>query len=137
MDAFEQHMNNERAGFSPFDNDLTLTPKAIELISSTLDYIEKYPEKWDQRDYGTAKSDTNCFFGMVIRHSGVDPYDQQFYGYGVFTAMEILGMVGEGLFDRAEYVSYWMSKQIEWLENKPTVDDLRERVSIAMSHDFR
>lgn len=142
MDAVDRSLTNERNGYSPWDRDYTPTPEVIALVNQVFDYIEANPESWDQREYGSGSSDTNCFVGLLIRISGTDPYEggKGYYGFCVATGMPLLGMGSTydqriDYYDRAEYIAYFRSDDRGYV--RPTLDEMRERVSIALNHDFR
>lgn len=141
LDAVDRMLINERNGYSSWDKDYKPTPEVIALVNQVFDYIEANPESWNQHDYGSAVSDKNCFFGLMIRISGIDPYEDGlgYYGFGIATGMMLLGMgttFGErkDYYDRAEYIAYFRSS---FCDTQPTLDEMREHVSFALSHDFR
>lgn len=135
-------MTNERNGYSIFDADYTPTPEVIALVNQVFDHIEVDPKSWNQRNYGSMFSDTNCFFGLLIRISGIDPHEHNkmgYNGFGIDTGMALLNLGTSyedrlNYYDRAEYISYFRSA---YCEDNPTLDEMQERVSIALNHDFR
>lgn len=119
------YLNGIRSSYTP-------TPAVVRLVSEVLDYFEADPNRWDQSGYGSADSSTNCFMGGVIRLSGADPKTDSYdnLGYCLWPAMQILGLD----YDRAAHIAYWADDD---RNEKPTVDELRERVSEALNYNFR
>lgn len=151
MDPVDVALTNERNGYSSFDHDYTPSPEQIEKVNAAFDFIEANPKKWYQPSYGNDVSETNCFMGIIPRLNGVQSerssYDGYIFEYGITPAMDILGLSEELHEDRAEYIANFTGVHItDNTENDrwpyrtlrhPTVDEMRERVSIALSHDFR
>lgn len=142
MDAVDVALTNERNGYSAFDADYTPSPEAIAKVNRVFDYIEEFPEKWDQQFFGNSSSETNCFMGLVCRLSGItgNVYDTSLgnveVGYLLSQAMDILGMGSDEYGDRASYIALFTENPARNY-NEPNLDDMRERVSIALNHDFR
>lgn len=137
-DTYDLIMTNERNGYSIFLHDYTPSPEAIAKVNEAFDFIEANPEKWNQDFYGNENSAQNCFMGMLCRLNGCT--GTLAYGdYHLFQAMSILGMDGDDHEDRANYIALFTDVRNShgggWREL--TLKDMRERVSIAMNHDFR
>lgn len=120
-----------------FESDYTPSPEVVALVNQVLDYVEANPDSWNQTSYGDLYSDQNCFIGLLIRTSGIDPYETDAYGFSIYSGMLLLEMDSFKHGDRAEYISYWESTLAPYFCDHPTVDELRDRVSVALNHDFR
>lgn len=146
MDAVDIALTNEANGYSSFDADYTPSPETIDLVNRVFAYIETNPEKWDQANYGNHLSETNCFMGIVCRLSGMvtrvptwheeSDKAEDFNDYMEYQAMDILKMDGDDHADRADYIALFIDVPSRNYD-EPTLDEMRERVSIAMGHDFR
>lgn len=161
MDAVTVALTNERNGYSIFDADYDPSPEAIAKVNEVFDFIEANPEKWDQNSYGNHLSETNCFMGIVSRLSGIrtaihcwfddngdDAVADDFHEFSLLSAMDILGMGSHEYMDRAEYIADFLEVRVYFNAEihehdsyypyrMPTLDEMRERVSIALNHDFR
>lgn len=138
MDPVDVALTNERNGYSSFGADFTPSPEAIDTVNEAFDFIEANPEKWNQDFYGNESSAQNCFMGILCRLNGYTASIN--YGdYHLYQAMDILGMDGTDHEDRANYIALFVDVRNShgggWREL--TLKDMRERVSIAMNHDFR
>lgn len=164
MDVVDRALHNERNGYSSFDADYTPSPETIAKVNDVFNFIEANPDKWDQDSYGNHLSETNCFMGILCRINGKTtsrfPWHEDngdvaddFHDYSLFSAMELIDMydpeTGDyGHTDRAEYIANFLEvpvlfdpeiheRDTYYPYRKPTLDEMRERVSIAMNHDFR
>lgn len=161
MDAVQRALHNERNGYSSFDNDYNPSPEAIEKMYGVLNFIKANPHMWDQLAFGTATSETNCVMGFVCRLNGVptnvhkwnrwstDTSETYETDYRLDQAMDFLDFDGDLHNDRANYIADFVDVRNYYADDddtpqvertywrQPTFDEMVERVSIAMGHDFR
>lgn len=160
MDSVTVALTNERNGYSSFDMDYDPSPEVIDKVYDVFDYIEANPEKWRQDTYGNHLTETNCWMGILCRINGKKtsrfPWyedngdvSEDFHNYGLYDAMALIDMYDPnsdsyGHNDRGEYIANFLEVYVPvtneeggYTYRHPTLDEMRERVSIAMNHDFR
>lgn len=150
MDAVDRALHNERNDYSSFNADFDPSPETIAIVHNTFDYIEANPDEWNQESYGNHLTATNCFMGLVNRLNGLRTsrlpwYEdngekpEDFMEYSLSSAMDILEMGGYEYTDRASYIAEFIDAYDfnTCSYRHPTLDEMYERVSIALNHDFR